>query len=98
MNKRRGGHEPAGYAAPIDPADVYRITGQFDPGSHDDDIQNFPRSFDANGWPLFGEYDRYALHHPISGRPWYEAPRIPARDEEGCDYECWYRLAEEFNS
>jgi hypothetical protein len=82
----------------IDPQERYRLTGQFDQNAFEEDLTDFPEYFDANGWPLFGDYDTYALEHPISGLSWIDQPRIPARAEKDPTYEFWYYLAEELNT
>ncbi|WJS84223.1 hypothetical protein [Paracoccus sp. TOH] len=55
----------------LDPAARYALTGQFDLEHYDRDREDFPSEFDANGWPLFGQFNPYALKHPITARPWY---------------------------
>ena len=82
----------------VDPASRYKLFGRYDPDSYNDDVRDFPDFFDENGWPLFGEADPYAERHPITGRPWYEAPRIPTSSETDVDYERWFQFAEQLNS
>lgn len=47
----------------------YRLLGAFDLDSYDDDLAEYRKYFDESGWPLVGDYDRYALRHPITGLP-----------------------------
>lgn len=82
----------------IDPEARYRLFGQFDRDSFDEDLRNYRRFFDGNGWPLFGEYDPYALLHPITGLPWYLSPREPNESEADSSYADWYALATDFES
>lgn len=72
----------------------YQATGTFDAFSYDYDIEKFPECFDQNGWPKFGEYDRYGLDHPITGRPWYDRPRIPDANESDSSYSDWFEIAQ----
>jgi len=80
------------------PAFRFELHGVFDSGSYDQDLEDFPEDFDENGWPLFGEFDPFALNHPITGDPWHKAPRVPAQDESESDYAAWYHLAMEFDN
>jgi hypothetical protein len=77
----------------IDPATRYMLNGCYDPDSYDEDLAEFSDLFDSHGWPNFGEADPYSLTHPITGRPWYEAPRQPRDDETWKDYYDWYGIA-----
>ena|SRR5665213_690693 len=86
--------EPPG----IDPAARYAALGEFDFNSYEEDLERFPEFFDSNGWPKFGNFDPYALEHPITKQPWCESPRVPAANETDTEYGAWYRLAEEFRS
>lgn len=81
----------------LSPEDRYRAFGKFDETSYASDRENFPEYFDKNGWPLFGEYDPYALNHPITGDPWFTAARVPTRDETNPDYNFWFKISEHFN-
>ena len=79
-----------------DPEFLYNLRGGFDEATFEDDLEQFPDYFDENGWPLFGEYDPYALTHPITGVAWYKAPRVPEDDETDPDYDGWFDLAQTF--
>ena len=81
----------------ISPAEDIGSLGSSEPDQLDQDREDFPGQFDANAWPKFGKFDPYARTHPLTGRPWYEAPREPSSDEPWSDYETWYSLALEFN-
>lgn len=81
-----------------DPETRFELFGVFDQASYEADLVAFPDHFDANGWPLFGDYNPYALCHPISGLSWQENPRVPSEDETDAEYEQWFNLAEKFNS
>ena len=78
------------------PAERYAVFRSFDPCSFDSDLERFPGCFDFYGWPLFGEYDRYALAHPITGLSWHLAPRVPEIEEPDGDYDDWFGLATDF--
>lgn len=75
-----------------DPEFLYNLRGGFDEATYEDDLEHFPEHFDENGWPLFGEYDPYALKHPITGLSWCHEPRIPISDETDPDYDAWFEL------
>lgn len=75
------------------PEDRYERLGDFDLESFNGDLESHSDFFDAFGWPLFGEYDRYSLQHPITNEPWYISPREPTCDEEDPDYADWFEMA-----
>lgn len=79
----------------LTPEARYSMHGTFEVIS-EDDFGKFPASFDKFGWPLFGDCNRYSLFHPITGRPWYEAPREPKNNEEDPKYSDWFQLALEY--
>lgn len=81
-----------------DPDFLYNLRGGFDDTTYEDELEHFPEHFDENGWPLFGEYDLYALKHPITGLVWHKAPRVPRDDETDPDYEDWFHLAQQYQS
>lgn len=83
---------------PADPEFLYNLRDGFDDATFEDDLNLFPDYFDENGWPLFGEYDPYALKHPITGLVWYKSPRVLRDDETDPDYGYWFELAELFSS
>lgn len=80
----------------LDPVTRYDFTGYYDAENYDRDREKFPFGFDENGWLLFGSYDPYCLYHPITGHPWYEAPRISTQNEPDQRYFSWFRIAEQF--
>jgi len=82
---------------PPDPEFRYQLNDVFDEDSYDFDLENFPEYFDENGWPLFGDYDPYALNHPITGLSWTKNPRVPTPNEERGDYEQWFLVATEYD-
>lgn len=75
-----------------DPEFLYNLREGFDEASFEDDLEHFPEYFDENGWPLFGDYDPYALTHPITGLSWHKIPRVPRDNETDPDYDGWYWL------
>lgn len=82
----------------LDPESRYAQLGTFDAAYFEADLEGFSDYFDENGWPLFGDFDEYALEHPITGRSWHENPRVPTQDESDPDYETWFDLAGQFAS
>jgi hypothetical protein len=82
----------------IDPSYRFHFSGQFDEFAYEEDLLDFPNSFDENGWPLFGEYDPYILCHPITQEPWHLKPRMPTKEENDNNetYVDWFHLAEDF--
>ena len=74
----------------------YSLHGDFDEHSYDQDLEDFPEYFDDNGWPLFGDYDRYVLVHPFTGLSWHVAPR-ELQEGDTKKYEYWHALAQEFD-
>lgn len=82
----------------IDPANRFRLIGQFDEFAYEEDLADFPECFDENGWPVFGEYDPYTLRHPITQETWHTNPRIPTKEENESDdtYVDWFHLADDF--
>ncbi len=81
----------------LSPSSRYELHRVFDAEAFEEDLARFPDDFDENGWPLFGECDRYALNHPITGQIWYENPRVPDEKETDLDYEWWYLIAVDFD-
>jgi hypothetical protein len=80
------------------PALRFQSFGAYDLAAYENDLEEYPEYFDTHGWPLFGNVDPYALLHPFTGRPWYEAPREPRDDEAWEDYYDWYGIAIDFDN
>jgi hypothetical protein len=83
----------------LSPKERYQQSGLYNPSPCEllDDIERWPDQFDEHDWPLFGNYNPYALMHPLKQVAWYHSPRNPTSNETCTEYLWWFKLAIELD-